>query len=99
MPACAIDSYISVSDGVVRYLGYPVILTDTELMILSALLQNRQGYIDSETLMKRCIVGEDRGVGNIPVHICSINKKLAEIGGRNIIVSKRGLGYKITDTP
>lgn len=66
------------------YLGYPMHLTPTEFAILHALQE--KGTYDA---------GEN--AASVSVHVCAINKKAQSIGGRRLIRTLRGRGYRLCD--
>ncbi|MEM9255041.1 MAG: response regulator transcription factor [Pseudomonadota bacterium] len=75
--------------------GSPLKLTSAEFSILNALLIQAGVAVDKETLSQRALgrplSAYDRSVD---VHISKIRKKLAELGGDDLIVSVRGVGYQ-----
>lgn len=66
------------------YLGYPMHLTPTEFDIVHALKE--KGTYDA---------GES--AASASVHVCAINKKAQCIGGRRLIHTVRGRGYRLCD--
>lgn len=66
------------------YLGYPLHLTPTEYNIVRALTE--QGSYDP---------GES--AASASVHVCAINKKAQTVGGRRLIRTVRGRGYRLCD--
>ena len=70
------------------YLGYPLRLTPAELQIVRTLADG--GRCDVASL----------GAGSaatVSVHVCAINKKAQIIGGRRLIKTERGRGYRLCD--
>jgi len=77
----------------VYYIGYDMKLTRAEYEILAYLDENDEASV--EELASRLSWNREIGLGNVAVHVCNINKKAKIIGGRNIIESDYGKGYKI----
>jgi DNA-binding winged helix-turn-helix (wHTH) protein len=51
----------------------------------------------TEEIVSKVFRGKEINEGNVAVHVCNINKKARAIGGRNIIVSDYGKGYRIAE--
>ena len=70
-------------------------LTSAEFNVLQLLLSQAGNVVDKETLCRqglgRPLTAYDR---SIDVHVSKIRKKLAALGGEDLIVSVRGLGYQ-----
>jgi DNA-binding response OmpR family regulator len=70
-------------------------LTSAEFNVLQVLLSRAGHAVDKETLSRealgRPLSAYDR---SIDVHVSKIRKKLAALGGENLIVSVRGIGYQ-----
>jgi DNA-binding response OmpR family regulator len=70
-------------------------LTSAEFNVLQALLTHAGQVVDKETLSRqalgRPLSAYDRSVD---VHVSKIRKKFAALGGTDLIVSVRGLGYQ-----
>jgi DNA-binding response OmpR family regulator len=79
----------------VRYLGYPLPLTETEYVLLLR-LRDADGWLTREELADCCRCGNAEAVS---VHLSALNRKAKAIGGRSLILSKRGMGYRLTDEP
>lgn len=94
----------------VFYLGYPLSLSDTELDILLLLLSAAVRAPDadaswvSRTEVARAFACPDSPypgrvnglpVSQIPVYVSRINRKALPIGGRRLIDSHPGKGYRI----
>ena len=84
--------YLDEESGIYFYLGYPLKLTGTERAIIEVLIKSESEYVSAAMLEGE--ISSSRG--SIGVHISSINAKAVEIGGRNLIFSKRNLGYKLS---
>ncbi len=72
------------------FLGYPMHLTPTELRIVQCLIEHENATCD--------IASFDAGsAATVSVHVCAINKKAQSIGGRRLIKTVRGRGYRFCD--
>ena len=75
--------------------GVDLQLTSTEFNVLQVLVGNAGRVVSKETLSQSALGRElsayDR---SIDVHISKIRKKLAALGGDNLIASVRGSGYQ-----
>ncbi len=74
-------------------LGYKVILTDTEYMILNSLFES-DIPLSKDNFEERCGISRS----SIPVHVTHINKKVFPITGRRIIEYDGIGGYRISNT-
>ena len=83
----------------VIYLGYDMKLSKTEYIIFNCIYQSGEDFISPEQIINECYTDKKPNVSDIAAHICHINKKADDIGYRPIIISKYGVGYKITDKP
>lgn len=77
------------------YQGTNLNLTSAEFNVLHTLLSRAGQVVDKEVISKqalgRSLSAYDR---SIDVHVSKIRKKLAALGGENLIVSVRGVGYQ-----
>tara|TARA_R110000823_G_scaffold27609_9_gene80372 strand:- start:1872 stop:2573 length:702 start_codon:yes stop_codon:yes gene_type:complete len=95
---------ISPADRSATFDGVDLNLTSAEFSVLQLLVSNAGSVVDKETLSQqalgRALTAYDR---SIDVHVSKIRRKLAELGGDDLIISVRGVGYqfRITagDTP
>lgn len=75
--------------------GVDVPLTSAEFNVLRVLVSHAGTVVDKETLSQqalgRALSAYDR---SIDVHVSKVRKKLAAVGGNNLIVSVRGSGYQ-----
>ena len=78
----------------VLYLGYELKLTKTEFDVLYAISRQKSPQ-RSKDLFNEVYENKDITLGNIAVYVCRINKKAKEIGGRVLILSSRGGGYRL----
>lgn len=83
------------SDRSATHNGVDLGLTSAEFNVLQALLAQAGRVVDKETLCRnalgRPLAAYDR---SIDVHVSKIRKKLAALGGDDLIVSVRGAGYQ-----
>ena len=78
--------------------GAPIIFTKTEFDILY-LMMSTNGKIHSreqisKQIWEKDIIGFPR---TIDVHICNIRKKVGKINNGDIIITRKGVGYKLND--
>ncbi len=69
--------------GKAYLLGYDMCLTPTEYKVLCEIA--RGGKMSLDLLMELCELKKS-GRGNIPVHVCAINKKAQNIAGRKLVL-------------
>lgn len=79
---------INDNSGEVYYLGYPLKLTKSECGVLSAVAQSENGVGKEELVAFKRM--RKIGSQNAAVHVCRINKKAKEIGGRPLILFDEG---------
>jgi DNA-binding response OmpR family regulator len=88
---------INPADRSASYDGVELGLTSAEFNVLQVLLSRAGHVVDKEALSRealgRPLSAYDR---SIDVHVSKIRKKLAALGGENLIVSVRGIGYQFT---
>ena len=90
------DMKVNLSNGTVNYNDKTIEITKNELKILSYLIKNKGKIVSRENLMNYlwdCEMFIDDNT--LSVNITRIRKKLEEIGLKNIIETRRGLGYII----
>ena len=83
----------------VIYLGYDMKLSKTEYAIFDCIYKSGENFISAGQIIHNCYTDKKPGTGDVAAHICHINKKADNIGYRPLIISKYGVGYKITDKP
>lgn len=84
----------------VIYLGYDIKLSKKEYKIFCCIEDSGKEYISAQNIIDTCYPNKKPQKGNIATHICHINEKAANISRqRTLIVSKYGIGYKITENP
>lgn len=84
-----------------RYGQEDLNLTSAEFNVLRALLAHAGEVVDKESISQqalgRSLSAYDR---SIDVHVSKIRKKFATVGGENLILSVRGIGYQfVQHTP
>lgn len=90
------DMKVNLSNGTVSYNNETVEITKNELKILSYLIKNKGKIVSREKLMNYlwdCEMFIDDNT--LSVNVTRIRKKLEELGLKNIIETRRGLGYII----
>lgn len=91
------DMKVNLSNGTVSYNNETVEITKNELKILSYLIKNKGKIVSREKLMNYlwdCEMFIDDNT--LSVNVTRIRKKLEEIGLKNVIETRRGLGYIIS---
>lgn len=91
------DMKVNLSNGTVTYDDKTIEITKNELKILSYLIKNKGKIVSREKLMNYlwdCEMFIDDNT--LSVNVTRIRKKLEEIGLKNVIETRRGLGYIIS---
>lgn len=91
------DMKLNLSNGTVIYDSKTIEITKNELKILSYLIKNKGKIVSRENLMNYlwdCEMFIDDNT--LSVNVTRIRKKLEEIGLKNVIETRRGLGYIIS---
>ncbi|MCF0149435.1 MAG: response regulator transcription factor [Clostridium sp.] len=85
---------LNLSNSSITYNGYTVELTKNELKILSCMIKNRGKIVSRDELMD-FMWNADAFVddNNLSVNVTKLRKKLEEVGLKETIETKRGLGY------
>ena len=87
---------LNLGDATVLYNGNRVELTRNELKILQTLLENKWKIVTRDILMTKIWESDDYIDENtLSVNVNRLRKKLAEIGLEELIVTKKGMGYKL----
>ena len=87
---------LDLGDATVLYNGNRVELTRNELKILQTLLENKGKIVTRDILMTKIWESDDYIDENtLSVNVNRLRKKLAEIGLEELIVTKKGMGYKL----
>ena len=87
---------LNLSNGTLSYKDKNIEITKNELKILSYLIKNKGSIVSREALMNYlwdCEMFIDDNT--LSVNITRIRKKLEELGLKNVIETRRGLGYII----
>ena len=85
---------VNLSNGTISYNNKTIEITKNELKIISYLIKNKGKIVSREDLMNYlwdCEMFIDDNT--LSVNVTRIRKKLEEIGLKNIIETRRGLGY------
>ncbi len=87
---------LNLSNGSMSYENHTKELTKNELKILAHLLKNQGQIVSRETLMEQ-LWKSDLFVDDntLSVNVTRLRKKLEEMGLRNMVETRRGLGYII----
>lgn len=87
---------LSLGDATVTYNGNKTELTRNELKILQTLLENKGKIVTRDMLMTKIWESDDYIDENtLSVNVNRLRKKLAEMGLNDLIVTKKGMGYKL----
>ena len=87
---------LNLGDATVMYNGNRVELTRNELKILQTLLENKGKIVTRDILMAKIWESDDYIDENtLSVNVNRLRKKLAEMGLEDLIVTKKGMGYKL----
>ncbi|MDY3888103.1 MAG: response regulator transcription factor [Agathobacter sp.] len=87
---------LNLGDATVLYNGNRVELTRNELKILQTLLENKGKIVTRDILMTKIWESDDYIDENtLSVNVNRLRKKLAEMGLEELIVTKKGMGYKL----
>ena len=87
---------LNLSNGTITYCNKTIEITKNELKILSYLIKNKGNIVSREKLMNYlwdCEMFIDDNT--LSVNVTRIRKKLEEIGLKDVIETRRGLGYII----
>lgn len=87
---------LNLSNGTITYCDKTIEITKNELKILSYLIKNKGNIVSREKLMNYlwdCEMFIDDNT--LSVNVTRIRKKLEEIGLKDVIETRRGLGYII----
>ncbi|SHE82651.1 response regulator transcription factor [Clostridium fallax] len=85
---------LNLSNGTINYKNNSIDLTKNEIRIISYLIKNKGNIVSREDLMDY-LWNSDIFVDDntLSVNITRLRKKLEELGLKNIIETRRGLGY------
>ena len=87
---------LNISDATVTYQNQKVALTKNDYKILQILLENAGRIVAREEIMTRLWESDEFIDDNtLTVNVTRLRKKLEEIGLKDFIVTKKGIGYII----
>ena len=82
--------------GIITFEGNSAELTKNEMKILSVLLKNTGKIVSRDELMNELWQSDEFVDDNtLTVNVNRLRKKLEDIGSKNFITTKRGMGYLI----
>ena len=89
---------LNTADATLTYEGQRIDLTKNDYKILKMLLENKGKTVSRDALMTRlwetdCFVDEN----TLTVNITRLRKKLEQAGLIDFIVTRKGMGYLISD--
>lgn len=89
---------LNIGEAVLYYQDTKLDLTKNEFRILQLLMNKRNTIVSREEIMKRlwdsdCFIDDN----TLTVNMTRLRKKLEEIGLNHFIVTKKGIGYLISD--
>ena len=89
-----VSPYLSIDEKerTVRYLGYIMPLTSGEFEVLRAVALAK-AELDKKGIVKAVCDDVKLSELSVAAHICSINKKARELGGKNLVAMRRKKGY------
>lgn len=84
------------SDGMITYQGKRIELTKNEMRILQELLENKGKIVTRDRLMERLWESDSFIDDNtLTVNIARLRKKLEETGIKDMIKTRKGIGYVV----
>lgn len=88
---------ISISKGIICINDKDILLTKNEMIIFSYLLNNKERIVSRDELMTELWNNEEYINDNaLTVNISRLRNKLSDIGYKNIIETRKGMGYIIS---
>ncbi len=89
---------LNLADMSLLYQGVKLELSKNEFRILQLLYENAGKTVGRETIMKRlwdneCFVDDN----TLTVNMNRLRRKLEEAGVRDFILTKKGVGYQLSD--
>ncbi len=92
------DLFYLYGDGKTAFLlGYKLVLTNTEYLILSV-VSSSESPISRSEIENACFENLGTGRTTVAVHISNINKKARRISGRRLVVTDKKGDYMISET-
>lgn len=88
---------VCLSAHTVNWAGTPVALPPKQFDILVRLLRH-EGEVVTRAMLLRSIWGYafDPGTNVVDVHVAQLRRRLEQAGGRDLIQTLRGVGYRVT---
>ena len=88
------DFELNLANATIKYMGKEIELTKNEVKIMSYLIENKGSIVSRERLMEY-LWNSDYFVDDstLSVNVTRLRKKLDNIGIKNAIETRRGLGY------
>ena len=94
------DVILSLNDAVLSYHDCRLELTKNEFRILSILMEKRGTVVSRDEMIRNLWENESFIDDNtLTVNMTRLRKKLEEIGLKDFIETKKGLGYLLSDKP
>lgn len=94
------DMILSLNDAVLSYHDCRLELTKNEFRILSLLMEKRGTVVSRDEIIRNLWENESFIDDNtLTVNMTRLRKKLEEIGLKDFIETKKGLGYLLSDKP
>ena len=91
------DLVLNLSNGILSYKNVMQELTKNEIKILAYLLKHKGTIVSREILMERLWESEAFVDDNtLSVNIARLRKKIEELGSKQIIETRRGMGYIVS---
>lgn len=88
----------NLNDGTVTYEGEKIELTKNEQKILQILLENKGNAVERDTLMNHLWETDSFIDDNtLTVNVTRLRRKLESIGLKNMIKTKKGIGYLVRE--
>lgn len=87
---------LNISDGTLTYNGEKIELTKNEFKILHMLLENKGKAVNRDDIMTRLWESDSFIDDNtLTVNVTRIRKKLSDVGLKDFIKTKKGIGYMV----
>lgn len=93
VPTSFSSGRFSLGNGIARYSGRRLYLTQSELITAFYLALYRGRWVSAHEIAEYCI---DGGESAVAVHICRINRKAKLVSPVHMIKARRGSGYTLT---
>lgn len=87
---------LNLSEGTLNWKGEKIELTKNEFRILKTLMERKERIVSRDDLMEQLWETDSFIDDNtLTVNVNRLRKKLEQVGLKNFIVTKKGLGYKV----